>query len=204
MKKFSLFVFLVFFVMGCGVSRKAASHSVQKDSLIYKEIVRVDTLRVPQDRVQVVVDNTILNLKEKEIQDLNYQFLQYKQTTGSRANINFKILKDSVYIEGTVVKDTILKAIHNSQNMPNRRQKVVKDTILKAIHNYSMLASHLCIVVKDTILKAIHTYSMLASHLCIVVKDTILKAIHNLAEILKKLPTVVKDTILKAIHNTKI
>ena len=101
MKKFSLFVFLVFFVMGCGVSRKAASHSVQKDSLIYKEIVRVDTLRVPQDRVQVVVDNTILNLKEKEIQDLNYQFLQYKQTTGSRANINFKILKDSVYIEGT-------------------------------------------------------------------------------------------------------
>ena len=101
MKNIVLLICLVFFVIGCGVSRKATSHSSQKDSLIYKEIVRVDTLRVPQDRVQVVVDNTILKLKEKEIQDLNYQFLQYKQSTGSRANIQFKIVRDSVYIEGT-------------------------------------------------------------------------------------------------------
>ena len=88
-------------MIGCGVARKATSHSSQKDSFVYKEIVRVDTLRVPQDRVQVVVDNTILKLRDKEIQDLNYQFLQYKQTTGSRANIQFKKVRDSVYIEGT-------------------------------------------------------------------------------------------------------
>ena len=34
-----------------------------------------------------------------------------------------------------VVKDTILKAIHNNRELEITKRAVVKDTILKAIHN---------------------------------------------------------------------
>ena len=38
-------------------------------------------------------------------------------------------------LENIVVKDTILKAIHNGKVQAKDKENVVKDTILKAIHN---------------------------------------------------------------------
>ena len=57
-----------------------------------------------------------------------------------------------------VVKDTILKAIHNGGTAGAHKFNVVKDTILKAIHNKWSLNKIMVFVVKDTILKAIHNW----------------------------------------------
>ena len=40
-----------------------------------------------------------------------------------------------------VVKDTILKAIHNADHGSKKQLIVVKDTILKAIHNCLIIVS---------------------------------------------------------------
>ena len=40
------------------------------------------------------------------------------------------------FITGSVAKDTILKAIHNTFLKSNKNLAVAKDTILKAIHNH--------------------------------------------------------------------
>ena len=41
-----------------------------------------------------------------------------------------------------VVKDTILKAIHNSKRIERTSMIVVKDTILKAIHNLGLAGTY--------------------------------------------------------------
>ena len=45
----------------------------------------------------------------------------------------------SIFFHIAVVKDTILKAIHNYKTIDTSHNRVVKDTILKAIHNARLL-----------------------------------------------------------------
>ena len=47
-----------------------------------------------------------------------------------------------------VVKDTILKAIHNHSDTLLRTRIVVKDTILKAIHNWTATTYNMPLLLK--------------------------------------------------------
>lgn len=129
MKNFILLLCFVFFVMGCGVSRKAASHSVQKDSRIENQSstsntlvdsivsiseVTIDTTKVKAEFIKASVSTEALidsndNLK-KIIELLNYELLKEKVLSGSKAgvSINYDSINKRINVIGTCDSSEIL------------------------------------------------------------------------------------------------
>lgn len=129
---FLLLVLVSFFVLGCGGSRKITSISNQekKDSIFYREVVKVDTIKIPFSNVQLGFDNKELGIKSKDIEVLNNQFLLQKAKTGSKANVQFRVVKDSIYIEGTCDSSELLslrKTIDQYRSSNNTTQKFEKE-----------------------------------------------------------------------------
>lgn len=141
MKIISILIALILLTASCGRTKKLVHTRIEtRDSIVYKETVRVDTVKIKAAEVEGEIDFSKLNDSIENLQsfieNLNYQLLKQKVSTGSRAGVQFRVdtVAKKIYIKGTCDSTEIL-SLRNSieqykYQLENRSEKmeVVKST----------------------------------------------------------------------------
>lgn len=146
MNKFvSILIALLFLTASCGKTKKLVHTKIEtRDSIIYKETVRVDTVKIKAAEVEGEIDMSMLkdsigNL-QSFIDQLNYKILQNKVSTGSRAGVQFRIDTGAkkVYIKGTCDSGEILSMRNSIESYKTSLVAYEKKELEKKTNGYSL------------------------------------------------------------------